>query len=98
YHAVKAGQAALYLAAAEQGFAGFMVLQALHTEYSREPVLHCWLAYNHKDQVPHDAVIEFLRNQARQMGAKHITFGSPRPGWAKRFKCRSAVYEIPLED
>lgn len=98
YHAIKAGAAALYLAVGDAGFAGFMVLERTTADYSREPALHCWLAYNHEDQVPHQLVLDFLRSQAAQMGVKRITFASPRPGWAKRFKCLSAVYEIPLED
>ena len=97
YHAIKSGAAALYIGQNDSGFCGFLVLQKLLGEFSRDPILHCWLAYNHGEGEIYDKALEFLKSQARQMGAKRLTFGSPRPGWGKRYACTTATYEIPLE-
>ena len=97
FHAVKSGAAALYLGVSDKGFCGFLILQKLIAEFSRTPTLHCWLAYNHGGQDIYDAAAEFLKEHAKHMGAARLTFGSPRPGWGKRFPCLTATYEIPLE-
>jgi len=97
FHAVKSGAAALYYGTGDKGYCGFFVLQRLLGEFSRDPILHCWLAYNHGDASVYEAAEEFMRSHAKQIGAKRLTFGSPRPGWGKRFPCLTATYEIPLE-
>lgn len=98
FHAIKSGSVALYLGANESGYAGFFVMQQLTNEYTNEQYLHCWLAYNHGDAKVYDDAAEFMKSLAKQRGFKRLTFGSPRPGWGKRFACTTAIYEIPLED
>lgn len=97
FHAIKSGESALYIGMRDTGYCGFFVLRKLLGEFSRDPILHCWLAYNHGDASVYDEAADFMRAQAKQMGAKRLTFGSPRPGWGKRYACTTATYEIPLE-
>lgn len=40
--------------------------------------------------------LDLIRQMARKAGATRITFGSPRMGWAKKFKLVSATYEVSL--
>ena len=97
YHAVRSGESALYIGVGDAGFGGFMVLRKQQTEFSKQPVLHVWLAYSvaEPDVLAHG--IDTVREVAKRIGAQKITFGSPRKGWAKRFPVVDATYEIPLE-
>lgn len=97
YHAIKSGQASLHIGA-NPGFAGFLVLEKRITQYSKLPTLHVWLAYNAGDADVFTAGLEMVRATARKVGASKITFGSPRPGWQKRFPLVTATYEIPIEE
>lgn len=96
YHAIRSGESALYIGTNESGYAGFIVLRQQRTEFSREPVLHVWLAHNVGDADVFGAAQDFVKQIARSMGAKKITFGSPRIGWSKRYPLISATYEVPL--
>lgn len=98
YHAIRSGQSALYVFAEAGQFAGFVVLRRLVSEFSGNVDCHVWLAYNASGQETYDAAIALYRAVAKQMGASRITFGSPRPGWAKRFRAVTTTYEIPLEE
>src|SRR5690606_25759718 len=92
YHAIKTGDAALYVADG-----AFFVLRRIVAEFSGNVSCHVWLAYNASGADTYDAATDLVRVVAKQMGATRITFGSPRPGWAKRFPLVEATYQIPME-
>lgn len=96
YHAIKSRDSALCAAYGDSGFLGFMVLRQMRQEFSCEPYLHIWLVYNVGGADVMAAGQEILRQTAAKMGAKKITFGSPRKGWSKRYPLTEARYEIPL--
>ena len=78
YAAIKSGSAQLFMVQD-----GFTVLQNLRDQFTNEPVLHIWIAY-HSNHV--DLSQEFhinLQQIAHNIGAKQITFTSPRR-WEKR--------------
>lgn len=66
------------------------------------PDLHLWQLYN---KPGFDCMHLFkpeLLELGRNVGARHITFGTSRPGWKKvgeelGFKPRMIVYELPVE-
>ena len=95
YHLVKSGDSALYIGTNEHGYAGFIVLRMLRAEFSGEPRLHCWLAHNVGDADVFAEAENFVKQTAANAGAKRITFGSPRKGWAKRYPLITATYEVP---
>lgn len=95
YHAIRSSESALVMAY-DGEFVGFMVLRRLVAEFSKQVKLHVWLAYNKGDSDILTIGESHLRQLAEQMGAHRITFGSPRPGWAKRYPLVEATYEIPL--
>lgn len=95
YHEIRSGEAALHVAVNDSGFAGFLILQKRTTEYTKQPFLHVWLAYNEGDADIIDAGLGVIRETAARIGAQKITFGSPRKGWAKRFPLVTSTYEIP---
>lgn len=98
YHAIKSGQVALHIAIGNQGYEGFLVLQRLATEFTNQPILHVWLAHNAGGGDVYETGQSLIRQTAANIGAKKITFGSPRKGWAKRYPLVSATYEIPMEN
>jgi hypothetical protein len=95
YHAIRSGSSALYLAIGDTGPAGFLVLSKQSTEFTLQPILHVWLAYNTGDANVMTEGESLLRKVADEMGAQHIRFGSPRPGWAKRYTPITTTYAIP---
>jgi len=97
YHAIRSGQATLFVFEEAGDYAGFVVLERVVERFSGTVSCHVWLAYNAKGQDTYDAAVSLYRDAAKQMGASRITFSSPRPGWAKRYRLLSATYEIPLE-
>lgn len=96
YHALKAGEAQLFLAIRDQGFAGFFILRKVQAEYSRENIMHVWCAYSEGDDDVFEQCLDFIREAATKAGCKRLTFGSQRKGWMKRFRVREITYEIPL--
>lgn len=98
YHAIKSGAAACHIALNDHGYAGCMVTLLTRTEYSGECELHCWIAHNVGEADVIAEGVGMLREMAKKAGAKRITFGSSRLGWGKRYKLKSAVYEIPMEE
>ena len=98
FHAIRSGESALYVGRGEAGeFVGFVVLRRLVAEFSGTVSCHVWLAFNAGGVGEYDAALQLYQQTARQMGATRITFASPRPGWAKRYRPVSTTYEIPLE-
>jgi hypothetical protein len=97
YHALKSGEAACHLATGPQGFCGILVTTRTHTEFSGTTALHVWIVHNTGESDVLEAGLPMLREMAKKGGFARITFGSPRPGWAKRFPLVSATYEIPME-
>lgn len=95
YHAIKAGSAALHVALTDAGYAGCLITTLTRAEFSGTPALHVWIAHSVGGDV-FEAGLPMLRDMARHAGATRITFGSPRPGWAKRFPLVSATYEVPI--
>jgi hypothetical protein len=65
-------------------------------EFSGTRALHVWIVHNAGSADLLDEGMPMLRDMARHAGVSKITFGSPRPGWAKRFPLLSATYEVPL--
>lgn len=98
YHELRSGSAACHIATDANGYAGCMVTQRVTDPYSGVQSLHVWIAHNVGDADVLDAGLGLLRETARKGGFARITFGSPRPGWAKRFPLLSATYEIPMEN
>ncbi|MFD0738231.1 hypothetical protein ACFQZQ_02865 [Lysobacter koreensis] len=95
YHAIKTGDAALHIAVGDAGFAGFLIMLKRQTEFTKQPTLHIWLAYNHGGADVIAAGESLIKQTAANIGATKITFGSPRLGWAKRYPLVTATYEIP---
>lgn len=96
YHALKSGAAACHIALNDRGFAGLMITTMSRAEFSGRPSLHVWIAHNEGDADVMEAGTQLLRQMAQHAGVTRITFGSPRPGWAKRYKLVSATYEIEV--
>lgn len=94
YHAIKSGAAACHLAFAPD-YAGLLITTLTRAEFSGTPALHVWIAHSVGGDV-FEAGLPMLREMAKHAGAARITFGSPRPGWAKRFPLVSATYEVPI--
>lgn len=97
YHELRTGSAACHVATDAGQYAGCMVTQRVVDDYSGEPALHVWIAHNAGTAEVLDAGLPLLRDMARKGGFARITFGSSRPGWAKRYKMIQATYEIPME-
>jgi hypothetical protein len=97
YHALKSGEAACHLASGASGFCGILITTRAVAEFSGTPALHVWIVHNTGPADVLEAGLPLLRDMARKGGFTRITFGSPRPGWAKRFPLVSAIYAIPME-
>lgn len=97
YAALRMGSAICHIALDGTGFAGLMVTTRTVAEFSGEQALHVWIAHNEGEADVLDSGIALLREMAAKAGFRRITFGSPRPGWAKRFKLISATYEVPIQ-
>lgn len=97
YHAIKAGDAACHVGTDATGYCGILITTRTIAEFSGTPALHVWIVHNTGGADVLEAGLPLLRQMARRAGAARITFGSPRPGWGKRFPLISATYEIPLE-
>jgi hypothetical protein len=95
YHAIKAGDAACHMAVNDQGYAGCLITTMTSAEFSNAQALHVWIAHSVGGDV-FEAGLPMLRDMAKKAGVSRITFGSPRPGWAKRFPLIEATYGIPL--
>lgn len=91
YHALKSGNAACYT-----NEAGILIVTRPLNEFTQRPELHVWITHNEGAADVLEEGIEFLREQARHIGATRITFASPRLGWSKRFPMINATYEVPL--
>jgi hypothetical protein len=97
YHALKSGEAACHLGTDANGFCGVLITTRTTAEFSGTPALHVWIVHNAGDADLLEAGMPLLRQMAQKAGFARITFGSPRPGWAKRFPLVSATYAIPME-
>lgn len=90
YASLKAGTSQLFMIDD-----GFLILQSLKDEWTNEPYLHIWAAFhaNH-DEITED-IHRNLRQIAHNIGAKSITFTSPRR-WEKRSgaKVKGITYEL----
>ena len=65
-------------------------------EFSGKQSLHVWIVHNTGPADALEAGLPMLREMAQKAGMASITFGSPRPGWAKRFPLIEATYEVSL--
>lgn len=97
YHAIKAGKVACHLVVDCGEYAGLIIVRPEVAEFSGKTSLHVWIAHNAAGQDVFAAGEGLLKATAAKMGASGITFGSPRPGWVKRYPLISATYEIPQE-
>lgn len=93
YHAIRSGQVACHLFYQAGQYAGLLIVRPERAEFSGAPALHVWIAHSTGDDV-FEAGEGLLKETARRMGAISITFGSPRPGWARRYRLVSATYAI----
>ena len=94
YHAIKSGNAACHVAD-DNGYAGVLITTLTSAEFSGDKALHVWIAHSTGGDV-FEQGLPMLRDMAKRAGVSRITFGSPRPGWAKRFPLISATYEVPI--
>lgn len=94
YHAIKSGQVACHAVYRAGSYAGVLVIRPEHAEFSGAPGLHVWIAHSAGDADVFEAGEGLIKETARRMGVTSITFGSPRPGWAKRYPLISATYGI----
>lgn len=97
YHAIKSGLVACHLLVKQGQYAGLLVIRIEKAEFSGAPSLHVWIAHNAGDSDVFEAGEGLIKETAQRMGVSTITFGSPRPGWAKRYRLVSATYEIDQE-
>ena len=72
-----------------------LITTLTRAEFSGKPALHVWIAHSVGGDV-FEAGLPMLRDMAKHAGAARITFGSTRPGWAKRFPLVTATYEVPI--
>lgn len=96
YHSIKSGESACHLAYDGERYAGLLVSKISVAEFSGTRSLFVWIAHNEGDADVIEAGVDMLRDMAGRANASRITFGSPRPGWAKRFPLITATYEVPL--
>ncbi len=92
YASLKAGSSQLFMV--DDGFA---ILQQTRNEWTNEPCLHIWIAFHMKHEDISEEVHSNLRKIAHNIGAKSITFTSPRR-WERRSgaKIKSITYEIEV--
>jgi hypothetical protein len=94
YHAIKCGQVACHLMVKAGQYVGLFIIRPETAEFSGRQSLHIWIAHNAGDDDVFEQGEGLIKETARRMGVTTITFGSPRPGWAKRYRLTSATYEI----
>lgn len=93
YNAIKIGTSVLYLGYADQEYVGFVVFTPLQGYDCKK--LHIWLAYNHGPRNILELAAPQAEQMARNIGAKKITFASPR-NWGRRlpdYKAVTTYYE-----
>jgi len=92
YHAIKSNNAQLFLIDN-----GFLVLKHYKNEFTNESILHIWIAYHKTNEDLAEELHGNLRKIADNVGAKTITFNSPRR-WERRsgYKVRSINYELEV--
>jgi hypothetical protein len=92
YTAIKTNSAQLFLFAD-----GFCVLQHIKDAYNNENVLHIWVAYHSTREDIKEASTNELIKIAKSIGARTITFTSPRK-WDlyTGAKVKSVNYEIEV--
>lgn len=98
YHAIKSGSAACHIGVGDTGYLGCLITTLTQTEFSRQPEFHVWIVHSVGDADVFAAGLGLVRAMAKAAGARRITFGSSRSGWAKRFPLVTATYEIPMEE
>ncbi len=83
YHAIKAGLSTLHLVYQDQEYVGFVILTPMQGYDVKK--LHIWCAYNIGEKDVLAIVIPQLEDMARSIGARKLTFASPRK-WERRLK------------
>jgi hypothetical protein len=96
YHALKGGQAQLFICTGVQGLEGFFVLRVVRREFSKVQDMHVWCAHSVGDGDVFDRGLNFVCEAARKAGCQRVTFGSQREGWKKRFAVDEITYRIDL--
>jgi hypothetical protein len=89
YTCIRNNTSTLHIGYEGDEYVGFVVLTP--TPNFDGMRLNVWCAYS----VGQNVVEKFLpeiKKMARNIGAKMVTFGSPRKGWAKRFKELTTIY------
>lgn len=93
YAAIKGGNSTLHLCYVDQEYVGFIVLTPMQGYDVRK--LHIWCAYNIGETSNLELFIAQLENMARSIGARKLTFASPRR-WERRlpdFRLATTYYE-----
>ena len=90
YCAIKTGNAQLFMIPD-----GFVVLENIRDRWSNEPELHIWITYHKTNEDISQKFHSNLQKIAENIGAKKITFTSPRR-WERRSgaKIRNVTYEL----
>jgi len=91
YYALKSKQSSLHLAYHGQEYVGFVVLTPIQHYDCKH--LHIWCAYNIGEKEILELVIPQLEAMAKSIGARKLTFGSPRK-WDRRLKDFTPVRTI----
>lgn len=100
YLSLKTGNSALYVAEDAQGdYLGFVVLQVLPMFHGKR--LHVWCAHSTNTRWLVRTFNTDVQALAKEIGAKKVTFTSPRPEWQRvalrgGFKPSQTTYEISL--
>lgn len=100
YMALRNNQSTLHVGYLDGEYAGFMVLTP--TQSYDGPVLHIWATYSEaRDFCVFTEGMDTIKECARMMEARRITFFSPRKGWEKQgeklgFKPRTTQFALEM--
>lgn len=95
YHALKSGVSTLHLVVYSE-YVGFVILTP--TQHYDGKALHIWCLHLHTEEPAMSDFLPEIERMAREIGAKRITFTSPRKGWQKLefFEEMHTIYERRL--
>lgn len=97
YVAIRSNLATLHLGYIDDEYVGFIVL--VPTQGFHEMKLMIWVCYSCCNKPILETFIDEVRDMAKAINAKKITFSSNRKGWEKRmkeFKPKMVSYEMEV--
>jgi len=100
YASIRAGQSNLHIGYLDRQYAGFFILTPQQSYDG--PVLHIWALYSEIPGLLGEEGMGQLKEWAKSMKAKRITYQSPRKGWEKvgqelGFTPITTIYEIEVK-